>query len=182
MEHRGREPTLALIDRLVIPKPALVLLVGPSGSGKSTFARAHFTDTEVVSSDALRAMVADNAADQDASAEAFKLLALIANGRLRRRLTTVIDATNLRAVNRRQLRQVASRYGIPTVAIAFDLPVEVYMERNQRRPDRVVDPEVVADQAERMTEAVTDLADESYAALYVLQDADVLNSLTVERG
>ena len=167
---------------MVVPTPALVLLVGPSGSGKSTFARKHFSASEVVSSDGLREMVSDNAADQDASAEAFKLLALIANGRLRRRLTTVIDATNLRAVNRKPLRKAASRYGIPTVAIAFDLPVEVYMERNERRPDRVVDAEVVADQAERMTEAVSDLADEGYAAVYVIQDAELLDSLVVTRG
>ena len=98
-----------------------------------------------------------------------------------RRLTTVIDATNLRSVNRKRLRQVASRYGIPTVVIAFDLPVEVYMEHNQRRPDRIVDPEVVADQAERMVEAVTDLESESYAAVYVIKDAELLESLTMER-
>jgi len=126
-------------------------------------------------------MLSDDAADQDASAEAFKLLALIANGRLRRRLTTVIDATNLRAVNRKRLHQAASRYGIPTVAIAFDLPVEVYMERNERRPDRVVDAEVVADQAERMTEAVTDLAGEGYAAVYLIREAELLDNVAVSR-
>jgi protein phosphatase len=164
-----------------VPTPALVLLVGPSGSGKSTFARANFGATEIVSSDSLREMVSDDAADQNASAEAFKLLALIANGRLRRRLTTVIDATNLRAVNRKSLHRVASRYGIPTVAIAFDLPLEAYMERNNSRPDRVVDPEVVADQAERMIEAVSDLADEGYAQVYVIRDAELLTYLTVER-
>jgi len=126
-------------------------------------------------------MVSDDAADQDASAEAFRLLGLIANGRLKRRLTTVIDATNLRAVNRKRLRQLASRYGIPTVAIAFDLPVDVYMQRNEMRPDRVVDVEVVADQAGRMREALTDLELEGYAALYVIQDADALSAITVER-
>jgi predicted kinase len=181
LEHRGREPALALIDPLVIPKPALVLLVGPSGSGKSTFGAEHFKPAEIVSSDSLREMVSDDPSDQNASAEAFKLLALIANGRLRRRLTTVIDATNLRAANRKRLRQVASRYGIPTVAIAFDLPVEVYMEHNRLRRDRMVDAEVVADQAARMTEAMTDLAEERYAAVYIIQDPDLLRSLRVER-
>ncbi len=48
------------------------------------------------------------------------------------------------------------------------------MERNERRPDRIVDAEVIADQAERMREAVTDLKDEDYAALYVIQDAESL--------
>jgi protein phosphatase len=166
---------------VVIPKPALVLLVGPSGAGKSTFGAAHFKRAEIVSSDFLREMVADDPSDQTASAEAFKLMALIANGRLRRRLTTVIDATNLRAANRKRLRQVASRYGIPTVAIAFDFPVDVYIEHNRLRRDRIVDAEVVADQAERMTEAVTHLAEERYAAVYVIQDEEMLRSVSVKR-
>ena len=167
--------------RISVPDPALVLLVGPSGSGKSTFARDNFTPTEVISSDSLRAMLADDPADQDASAEAFQLVALLASGRLKRRLTTVIDATNLRAVDRRRFRQQATRHEIPTIVVAFDLPVELYNENNRRRPDRVVNSDVVADQVERMREAMTDLEDEAYAALYVIRDADELAAASVER-
>jgi predicted kinase len=32
--------------RLVVPDPALVLLVGPSGAGKSTFVLRHFGPTD----------------------------------------------------------------------------------------------------------------------------------------
>ena len=167
--------------QIYIPAPALVLLVGPSGSGKSTFARAHFTSNEVISSDALRAMLADDPADQDASAEAFRILSLLANGRLKRRLTTVIDATNLRAANRKTFRQLAARYGIRTVAIAFDLPGELYHENNRRRADRVVDPEVVADQVERMREAMPDLLEETYEAVYVFRDLGELNGAGLTR-
>ena len=167
--------------QIYIPAPALVLLVGPSGSGKSTFARAHFTPTEVISSDALRAMLADDSANQDASAEAFRILSLLANGRLKRRLTTVIDATNLRAANRKTFRQLASRYGIPTVAIAFDLPVVLYSENNRLRPDRVVDAEVVADQTERMREAMPDLLEESFGAVYVFRELDEVNGAVLTR-
>ena len=167
--------------QISIPAPALVLLVGPSGSGKSTFAAAHFTQHEVISSDALRAMLADDPADQDASSEAFRILSLLANGRLKRRLTTVIDATNLRAANRKNFRQLAARYGIHTVAIAFDLPVELYNENNSRRPDRVVDTEVVADQVERMREVMPDLLQESLGALYVFRDLDEINTAGVTR-
>jgi len=166
---------------VTIPDPALVLLIGPSGAGKSTFAVAHFKPTEVISSDAVRAMLADDPAAQDASAEAFRILSMLANGRLKRRLLTVIDATNLRAVGRKQFRSLAARYGIPTVAIAFDLPPELYAEHNRKRPDRVVDAEVVADQSERMREAMTDLVAEDYAALHVFRDADAVRDSTVER-
>lgn len=166
---------------LKIPDPALVLLVGPSGSGKSTFAEAHFSPTEIVSSDGLRAMLADDPSDQDASAEAFRLLAMLANGRMKRRLMTVIDATNLRSANRKRFRELAARYGIPTVAVAFDLPRELFALQNQQRPDRVVDAEVVANQTERMPEAMTDLIAEDYAALFVIRDAETMKSATVSR-
>jgi predicted kinase len=167
--------------KLEIPDPALMLLIGPSGAGKSTFAAAHFKRTEVISSDALRAMLADDPADQDASADAFRVLEILANGRLKRRLMTVIDATNLRAINRRRFRQLAARYGIPTVAVAFDLPPELFSAHNERRPDRVVDAEVIADQTERMREAMTDLEEEEYAALFVMQDAAVVSDASVVR-
>lgn len=166
---------------LNLPDPALVLLVGPSGAGKSTFATAHFKPTEVISSDGLRAMLADDPADQDASAEAFRMVAILANGRLKRRLVTVIDATNLRAVDRRRFRALAARYGIPTVAIAFDLPPELYVAHNEQRPDRVVNNDVVADQTERMREAVPDLVAEDYAALHVFRDADAVRHAVLVR-
>jgi protein phosphatase len=49
---------------LPVPELSLVVLVGVSGSGKSTFARAHFSATEVISSDFCRGLVADDANDQ----------------------------------------------------------------------------------------------------------------------
>ena len=66
-----------VVVELNLPEPALVLLVGPSGAGKSTFARQHFQPNQVISSDDLRARIADDPNDQDASAEAFRILALM---------------------------------------------------------------------------------------------------------
>ena len=166
---------------MVVPDPALVLLVGPSGSGKSTFAQAHFQPTEILSSDAMRAALTDDPSDQDASEEAFRVLGILANGRLKRRLITVIDATNLGATNRKRYAHVASRYGIPTVVIAFDFAPELYAAHNLRRPDRVVDDSVVANQAERMRVAMALLPAEGYSALHVLRDPSEVVSLTVER-
>jgi protein phosphatase len=166
---------------VTIPKPALVLLVGPSGSGKSTFAHKHFKRSEIISSDLLREMISDDPSNQDASAEAFRVLALLANGRLKRRLTTVIDATNLRHANRRSFRQLASRYGVPVVAVAFDYSPDSYRAHNRRRPDRNVDDDVVDDQASRMREALAALPVEDYAAVYVLRDPATAGEVTVTR-
>lgn len=157
---------------VTIPDPALVLLVGPSGAGKSTFAARHFSATEVVSSDAIREMLSDEAGDQDASAEAFQILALIVNGRLKRRLTTVVDATNLHAATRKQYSRLAARYGVPSVVIAFDLPLSAYHQRNARREGRKVDELVVEDQSARMPQALAELEGEGYAQLIVLRDGD----------
>jgi protein phosphatase len=168
--------------RLTITDPALVLLVGPSGSGKSTFARAHFTPTEIVSSDALRALLADDPADQGASAEAFHLLRLLVDGRLRRRLTTVVDATNLRAADRRRYVSLAARHGVRAVAIAFDFAPRLYAVHNAARPGRVVDEDVVEDQVARMRRALGQMAAEGYAAVYVLRRLEEVTAVTIERA
>jgi len=153
---------------LDLPAPSLVLLIGPSGAGKTTFAAEHFEPNQVVSSDELRGRLADDQNDQDASAEAFRILALVLNGRLRRRLTAVVDATNLRAVNRRRLRALAARYGVPVVAILFDLPERAFYDNNARRPDRQVADDVLADQIELMRQAVGDVPGEGYARVVVI--------------
>lgn len=167
--------------KLAIPDPALVLLVGPSGSGKSTFAGEHFAPTEILSSDGLRAALSDDPSDQEASAEAFRVLAILANGRLKRRLMTVIDATNLHAASRQRYTRVAARYGIPTIAIAFDFPAPTYASHNANRPGRFVHEGVVADQASRMGQAMADLRLERYSALHVFGDPEAARSAAVER-
>ena len=70
-----RPPDPTLLD---IPDFALVVLIGATGSGKSTFAARWFAPTEVISSDACRALIADDATDQSISADAFDVVRLIA--------------------------------------------------------------------------------------------------------
>jgi protein phosphatase len=164
---------------ITIPDPALVLLVGPAGAGKSTFAAAHFRPAEIVSSDHLRGLLANDPADQTASADAFRILTLMVAGRLKRRLTTVVDATSLRAANRRKYRELAARHDVPVVAIAFDLPARVYQERNRGRAGRVVDADVIERQIDHMARTIAALPAEGYSALYVLRESD---SFEVARG
>jgi len=165
--------------QLTVPDPSLVLLIGPSGSGKSTFAARSFPPTAVLSSDEMRRLLADDPSDQSASADAFRVLALLVDGRLSRRLLTVVDATNLRAASRRRWRAMARRYGVPAIAICFDLSLASYLELNRRRAGRSVEEWVVREQFERMAAALTDIADEGYAALHLLRDPAEVAATTV---
>jgi predicted kinase len=184
-EFRVAARTAAVQDaavRLTIADPSLVLLVGPSGAGKSTFAGRHFAANQVISSDDLRAALSDDPNDQAASAEAFQVMALLVRGRLRRRLMTVVDATNLRASARRRWLRLAARYGVPAVAICFDYSLDAYLALNRRRPGRQVEAEVVRSHAELMTLALTDLIDEGYASTMVFRSPDEMSAADVEVG
>lgn len=130
--------------RIELPEFCLVLLMGPSGSGKSTFAARHFLPTEVLSSDAMRALVADDASDQSATAEAFEVLHAIAQARLRRMRLTVVDATNVQEHARAPLLELARHHQVQVVVIALDLELEACCARNASRPSRHVPAEAIA--------------------------------------
>jgi predicted kinase len=129
----------------------------------------------------MRAMLADDAGDQDASSEAFHILSIIVNGRLKRRLLTVVDATNLRQADRKRYHAVAARYGIPTIAIAFDMREATYQARNAGRSDRVVQEAVVSDQSERMVQALRELAGEDYHRVHVVRESGTIEALGIDR-
>jgi protein phosphatase len=167
--------------RIAIPDPSLVVLVGPAGTGKSTFARTFFRPTEVISSDAIRAMLTDDPGDQGASAEAFSVLAQLLHGRLSRRLLTVIDATNLRPQSRRRWLRLAARFDMPAVAVMFDLPADVLLAQNAGRLERQVETEVVARQADLLRKAVADVPDEGFGQVHVLREPLVPGAARVER-
>ncbi len=128
---------------IVVPELSLVLLIGPSGCGKSTFARKHFKLTEVLSSDYCRGLVADDENDQSATKSAFEVLHFIAGKRLAAGRLTVIDATNVQRESRKSLLALAKQYHVLPVAIVFDLPEQVCVERNRLRTDRDFGPHVI---------------------------------------
>ena len=118
----------------------LVVLVGPPGSGKSTWAAAQFRPDQVVSSDALRAVVGAGEHDQRASKDAFDVLDLVVERRLRRRLTTVVDTLGTDAKRRRRWRDAAAEAGVRCVAVVFDVDTAVARSRNRSRERPVPGP------------------------------------------
>src|SRR6195256_907737 len=108
-----------------IPKLSLVVLIGPSGSGKSTFASNHFLPTEILSSDACRAMVSDEENNQAVTNDAFAVLHFIAAKRLTLGRLTVIDATNVQPESRKPLVALARQFHCLPVAIVLNMSEKV---------------------------------------------------------
>lgn len=167
--------------RIAIPDFSLVALIGASGSGKSTFAQKHFAETEVVSSDRCRALVADNETDQSATRDAFDLLYAIASKRLAARRLTVIDATNLRPEDRAKGIEVARRYHALPVAIVLDIPPQISAERNKSRPNRAFGAKVVFDHARLLRKSLRNLRREGYRSVFVLDTPEEVDGSTVVR-
>jgi predicted kinase len=176
---------MTAMDRIELPAGALVVLVGVAGSGKSTFAARHFRPTQVLSSDAFRAIVADDEADQRASRAAFELLYLAARRRLEGGRLTVVDATNVTRSARVALVSLAAAAGRPAVAIVFDPPLDVCLDRNAGRSGRIVEPDIVERQAgelRRWLDRPDGLAVEGFAAIYRLADPTGSAEVTIVRA
>jgi protein phosphatase len=167
--------------KLSIPNLSLVVLIGPSGSGKSTFAARHFLPTEVISSDFCRGLVSDNENDQAATGDAFEVLQFIAGKRLAAGRMTVVDATSVRPEDRRPLVSLAKQYHCLPVAIVFNLPPAVCLERNASRPDRDFGPHVVRQQNENMRRSLKNLRREGFRHTFELHSPDEVDAAVVER-
>ena len=153
---------------LKIPELSLVVLIGPSGSGKSTFARKHFGRSEVLSSDYCRYLVADDENDQAATEDAFEVLRCIASKRLRSGRLTVIDATNVQPEARQPLLELACQFQAEPIAIVFNLPEHLCLERNANRAERVVLPEVIRSQIEDLQRSLPALTFEGFREIRIL--------------
>jgi len=162
-----------------IPELSLVVLIGVSGSGKSTFARQHFTPTQVLSSDAFRAMVADDENDQAASGTAFEALHHIAGLRLRAGRLTVVDATNVQSHARAALVKIARDHDVLPVAVVLDVPEDVCWQRTQNRPDRTFGRPVIARQHRDLRRSVGQLAREGFRKIHVLRGQSEVDSAEI---
>jgi len=148
-----------LNDRLKV-----VLLVGLPGSGKSTW-----RDEErlpALSSDAIRAWLADDENDQTIHARVFQTLRYLLRQRLAiGRPVTCVDATSLTPAERRPYIEIARAFGCEVEAVFFDVPLEVCRERNAGR-SRVVPDDVLDKMAAKL---VPPGPDEGFARITVVR-------------
>jgi len=124
-----------------LSKGIVVLAIGLPGSGKSSWFKRH--NIRPLSSDLLRELLFDDAQEQRFQDLVFSNLRSMLKARLvARRPVNYVDATNLTPHDRHSWIKLAKDYGYDVQGVYFDVPVEVCLERNQKR-ERVVAEDVM---------------------------------------
>jgi predicted kinase len=146
------------------PKGAVVLSIGLPGSGKSSwFKRRGVTP---LSSDLLRRLLFDDTTEQRYQDLVFGTLRSLLRARLVARMPfNYVDATNLSPRERHGWIKMAREFGYDVHAVFFDVPLQVCMERNQRR-DRVVPEDVMQRMAAKLRPPTFD---EGFAKIIVVR-------------
>jgi predicted kinase len=113
-------------------KGTVVLAIGLPGSGKSSWFKRH--NIHPLSSDLLRELLFDDAQEQRFQDLVFSNLRSMLKARLiARRPMNYVDATNLTPHDRNSWIKLAKDYGYDVQGVFFDVPLEVCLERHQRR-------------------------------------------------
>lgn len=129
-------------------KGLVVLAIGLPGSGKSSWFKRH--NITPLSSDLVRQILFDDASEQRFQDLVFSNLRSMLRARLiARRPLNYLDATNLTPHDRHSWIKLAKDLGYEIQAVYFDVPLEVCLERNQRR-QRVVSEDVMRKMAAKL--------------------------------
>src|ERR1700704_4518061 len=129
-------------------KGTVVLGIGLPGSGKSSWFKRH--NIRPLSSDLLRELLFDDATEQRFQDLVFSNLRSMLKARLvSRRPVNYVDATNLTPHDRHSWIKLAKDYGYDVQGLYFDVPVEVCLERNQKR-ERVVAEDIMRKMAAKL--------------------------------
>jgi predicted kinase len=129
-------------------KGTVVLAIGLPGSGKSSWFKRH--NIVPLSSDMLRSILFDDPTEQRFQDLVFSNLRSMLRARLiAKRPLNYVDTTNLTPHERQNWVKLAKDYGYEIQAVYFDVPLEVCLERNQRR-ERVVPEDVMRRMAAKL--------------------------------
>ena len=179
--HRAGVATIVAAVIIELADPCLVVLVGAAGAGKSTLAARLFDPEQVLSSDAHRALIAGDEADQGATKTAFAILHRRLAQRMTEGRTTVVDATNVTTFARRSLVRRAAAHDVPAVAIVLDLAPNLVLARNATREGRIVPEDAVRRQVAELARSLRHGAidTDGFAAVHRLRTAADVDGLVL---
>jgi predicted kinase len=146
-----REPAVPAAIPAATPRPpkgVVVLAIGLPGSGKSSWFKRH--NLVPLSSDMVRSLLFDDVREQRFQDLVFSNLRSMLKARLiAKRPMNYVDATNLSPQERQHWIKLAKDYNYEVHAVFFNVPLEVCIERHQRR-DRVVPEDVMRRMAAKL--------------------------------
>lgn len=185
---------------------AIVLLIGPSNSGKTTLlqslvASGQLLESEIISSDYFRQLVADvdyidfsavakenedivYEAYQRISEQAFNALHTIVEARATLNKVSFIDATNLRSFERAKYFEIAKRHHVPVQALILTTPKDQLLARDSLRENPRGHKRVLQ-QLNTFKYELKTIKKEPFANIITVQDEEVEiirkpNELTLE--
>jgi predicted kinase len=146
------------------PKGIVVLAIGLPGSGKSSWFKRH--NVVPLSSDMVRSLLFDDVREQRFQDLVFSNLRSMLKARLiAKRPMNYVDATNLTPQERQHWIKLAKDYNYEVHAVFFDVPLEVCIDRHQRR-DRVVPEDIMRRMAAKLKAPAFD---EGFAKITVVR-------------
>jgi predicted kinase len=160
------------VKLLLMKRPMLFVLCGPPGCGKSTWAARRFWPSQIVSTDALRVALTDDANSMDQNDYVFEIYHRIIEIRLAVGHTAVADATQLwpPLTPRAKLLKIAREHQAFAILVVFDVSLEFCLENNSRR-ERRLDEDVIKLYCERFQLQRSEFNYEGFDHVYWLNEA-----------
>jgi len=172
---------------IILPYRTLLVLCGPAGSGKSTFAQQivtrhknkDFQTTMIVSSDACRAMVCDDEANQQVNRDTFDLFYYIIGKRMYQNRFTIADSTALLPDARQHLLDLAQRHHYRNHLLIFNVSFETCMQQDQQRR-RKVGEQVIAYHTGLLKQVLLDTPGEGWDGMSILNEQNMKYNVNID--